>query len=229
MPKRSTRITLSNNTGFPLALVADGAQLCHGKWTEGWQPPPATIADKTHGAWQSESGGDIPIIGDIATGTEGWVKYQLTPPAPSPPELVYIHWDNPYVWSSGTNPSDQQVSTNDVKPPCNSNKGAWNSLPFGSPPATHELFIAGGSSNGQAFDWGTGTGGKAFDVVFVWPALIILGIADLQGDINIEIVLGLRTKGSVDQTIYGFYDGTKGLRALASAAGQPSLRKLFNL
>jgi hypothetical protein len=98
MPKRSTKITLSNNTDFTLALIANGAQLCHGKWTDGWPPPPALIPSKTHGSWQSESGGDIPIIGNIATGTEGWVKYVLTP---TPPELVYIHWDNPLACQRG--------------------------------------------------------------------------------------------------------------------------------
>ena len=238
MPKRSTRITLSNNTPFTLTLVDNGAQLCHGQWTGGWQPP-STIPSKTGGKWQSESGGHIPIIGNIATGTEGWIKYALTPmapppPAPPPPELVYIHWDNPYVWSPNTLPMDhQQVSTNDVRPPCNADQGAWDNGSFGGVPVTvpamHELFIAGGSNNGVAWDWGTGPVGTGFDFALVLPAVIILGIQALQGDINIEIILGLRAKGSVDQTIYHFYDGTKGLAALAKSAGQPSLRKLFSL
>jgi len=223
-----------------LTLVGN-AQLCHGQWTAGGWQPPSQIQCQTHGAWQSESGGKIPIIGDIATGTEGWIKYEISPnPAdpcagsaekgPRNRELVYIHWDNPYVWSNGTNPSDQQVSTNDVSPPCNKGKSPWDGGTFGNQPlpATHELFIAGGSSNGEGFDWGTGPVGQVFDVLLVWPALVIGGLAQLEGDINIEIILGLRAVGSVSQTIFSFYDGTQGLSALAKQAGQQSLRKLFN-
>jgi hypothetical protein len=48
-------------------------------------------------------------------------------------------------------------------------------------------------------------------------------------DINLEFTIGLRQMGSVDETIYSFYDGTKGLRALVTQAGQSSLRKLFQI
>jgi hypothetical protein len=227
MPKRSTRVTLSNNTPLTLTLVPDAVQLCHGQWTEGWQPPPNQIMSKTAGSWQSESHG-------LATGTEGWVKYELAAPpntaSPPPPELVYVHWDNPFVWGNGTQPSDQQVSVEDVTPACNKNKGAWDNGSF-NPMAqpTHELFIAGMTTNNEGWTWGTGTGGAVTTIVLAWPALILLGITQLLHDINIEIVLGLRQKGSVDQTIFGLVDGAKGLRTVAHAAGQPSLRKLLAL
>jgi hypothetical protein len=241
MPKRSTRITLSNNTLFTLTLVGS-AQLCHGKWTAGWQPPPAHIQSKTSGSWQSESGGDIPIIGDIATGTEGWVKYEITAgPAsadgPPTPELVYVHWDNPYVWAGGTNPCEFSVTTNDKPPkslPCNSDQAVWSGGTFGgvATAATNEIFIAAASDGqGHSFDFGTGPVGEAWDfaAAVIWPPVWVVFIQDLQNDINLDITLGLRAVGSVDQTIFAFYDGRKGLRALARTAGQPSLKKLFSL
>jgi hypothetical protein len=46
---------------------------------------------------------------------------------------------------------------------------------------------------------------------------------------NLEFTFGLRQQGSVSQSIRSFYDGKKGLRSLASTAGQSSLRKLFHL
>ena len=88
MPRRSTRITLVNNTSLTLQLI--GTSPCHGDWTDVWEPP-QKILPKTGApgllinSWESESAG-------IATGTEGWVKY-LT----NDNQLVYIHWDRSYA------------------------------------------------------------------------------------------------------------------------------------
>lgn len=226
MPKRLTRITLLNNTSFDLSLVSGGDQLCHGQWTKGWQPPPAQIKAMNSASWQSESHGFL-------TGTEGWVKYEI--PAntitQTPPELVFIHWDNPYIWSNGTTPCEQQVSMNDVKPSCKSNKGAWDNGSFGGQPVTtnpaHELFCVGFQNNGQGWDWGTGPVGQVTTVVVAWPALLILGLVDAEQDVHIEIILGLRTADSVGQTIFNCWDGRKGLRTLANIANEPSMRRLF--
>lgn len=240
MSKRSTKISLFNNTPFDLDLVPDAGQLCHGKWT---QNPPGTIPARvsgtsvTPGTWESRSGGDIPVIGNIATGTEGWVKYTFAPGqqvnVPDPPEVVYIHWDNPYVWAGGTTPSDQQVSKNDVTPPCNKGHGAWSNESFGGVPVTvaptTQVFIMGISSNNQALSWGTGPIGEGFTIALAWPGLVLVGLAALQQDINIQITLGLRQCGSVVQSICGFYLGANGLKTLASSVKQPSLRKLFSL
>ncbi len=75
MPARSTRVTLHNRTPFTLTLTNSG--LDHGDWTPGGWTPPPSIAPGTTVGWQSESGGDIPIVGSIGTGTEGHVKYGI--------------------------------------------------------------------------------------------------------------------------------------------------------
>jgi hypothetical protein len=129
MPRRSVRVTLSNNTPFTLKLIDPRIATedpCHGNWTDVSWRPPQQIAQKSHGAWQSESAG-------IGTGTEGWVKYQIentdadlkadpTGRTLCLQELVYIHWDNPFIWDplGHTKPIDFTVSTTDVTPPCNS-------------------------------------------------------------------------------------------------------------
>jgi hypothetical protein len=222
---------LSNNTPFKLTLIDPRIATedpCHGNWTDGgWRPPPE-IAPKSHGAWQSESAG-------IGTGTEGWVKYQIentdsdlkadpTGKTLCVQQLVYIHWDNPFIWDSGTKPIDFTVSTSDVTPPCNSDKGVWGAFHGGrssQQSCRHELFGAGVSGAGvQGITW--------WDAIFNWPYLLAFTIVG-DMDVNLEFVLGLRQEGSVNETIFSFYDGTKGLRSLASAAKVSSLRKLFRM
>ncbi len=198
MAKRSVRITLSNNTEFDLKLLA--SDLGGGEWTDPWQPP-QVIHSKTHGGWQSESGG-------IMTGTEGWVKYVTDTTGTScPQELVYIHWNNPYIWAEDTKPIDWKVSTSD---------GGPDTCP-------HELFgysASGGGPPWQGVTW--------WDLAVNWWAL--LGLSALgQNDLNLEFIIGLRQQDSIRQTIFSFYDGSKGLRSLASTAKQPSLRKLFHM
>jgi hypothetical protein len=225
MAKRSTRVTLSNNTNYTLSLL--GATPCHGIWTEPWRPP-SQILPKTHGAWQSESEGFL-------TGTEGWVKYviqndDLRPGAQNdtqkcPQELVFIHWDNPFVWPSSpdldTFPLERSVGISDVTPSCDADKGIWTEAPEDAIPkgcSSHELFLAemSPSAGNPITLWG-----GIWDTI-IWPAVAALT------EINLEFTVGLRAAGSVDQTIYSFHDGTKGLRSLANAARQPSLRKLLN-
>jgi hypothetical protein len=219
MPKRSTRVTLSNNTPFTLTLLDPAISSndpCHGSWTDGGWRPPSQIQPQTHGAWQSESSG-------IATGTEGWVKYLIDPGSPCPQELIYIHWDNPFVWSSDTKPIDFMVSTSDVVPPCNSDIGKWSFPGSGVSPwgCRHELFGAGVSGGGlQGVTW--------WDAVMNWPVLLAFTILG-DADVNLEFIIGLRLAGSVDQTIFSFYDGSQGLLSLASTAKQPSLRTLFRM
>jgi hypothetical protein len=230
MPKRSTRITLSNNTPYILSLIDVHLATddpCHGSWTDGGWRPPSQILPKTHGAWQTESSG-------IATGTEGWVKYLIgntdsdltadpTGKTPCRQELVYVHWDNPFVWSSGTVPIDFTVSTSDIPPPCNSDKGVWGFPPGGlsSSMCRHELFGAGASGAGlQGVTW--------WDALVNWPVLLAFTVLG-DADVNLEFTVGLRLLGSVDETIFSFYDGSKGLRTVAAAAKVSRLRTLFRM
>jgi hypothetical protein len=223
MPRRSTRITLLNNTPFTLTWLASNR--CHGSWTDPWIPP-RQISPKTQGAWQSESSG-------IGTGTEAWVKYLLNnnetdfaTGQPCLPELVYIHWDNPFVWGPHTKPvPDHTVTTSDVTTPCDDGGTTSGTFPpvAGTTPqgCRHELFIAGVSGAGISnVTW--------WDVIVNWPALVgltVLGAAD----VNLQVTLGLRAVGSVGQTIRSLYDGRQGLRSLARTAGRSSFRALFNM
>jgi hypothetical protein len=215
MPRRSTRVTLSNNTPYTLQLTDPNMATqdpTHGNWTDLWRPP-TQIPPKTHGQWQSESAG-------IGTGTEGSLSYEIVntgvfvPPAdpmhpfpqdqPCSHEVVNIHWDNPFVWQN-TIPIDYTVTGHDLR----------------SQTCCHELFPAGLKEGGSML------GETWADYLFNWPA--VLGLILLTDDINLEFTLGLRQLGSVDGTIFSFYDGSKGLRALANTVGQSSLRKLLHL
>ncbi|HEY5242605.1 MAG TPA: hypothetical protein VIJ22_14095 [Polyangiaceae bacterium] len=227
MAKRTTRVTLSNNTPFDLDLVGSGV-LCHGKWTEGGWAPPAKIPGKTGASWQSQSDGFL-------TGTEGWVKYVIQNTGvdarsggiPCLNELVYIHWDNPFIYGpdQGNHLIDFGVSTGDVTAPCNASHAVWTAgsadgTVSASQTCRHELFVANVSGSGvQGVSW--------WDFVVNWPALLALTAVG-QGDIDLQFTLGLRQLGSVDETIFTLYDGSQGLRALVNQANQPSLRKLFN-
>jgi hypothetical protein len=83
-----------------------------------------------------------------------------------------------------------------------------------------ELFPAGvgGTPQGGITWW---------DALVNWPFQLGLTVVGAM-DVNLEFTFGLRLRGSVDQTIFSFYDGSKGLRSLASAAKVSSLRKLFH-
>lgn len=89
MPARTYNLLIDNQTDFELSRT--NHHLCHGEWTS---EPPATIPAHTMGAWRSESGGDIPLIGSIGTGTEGWVKYRVNN---ANQDLMYLYWDNPFA------------------------------------------------------------------------------------------------------------------------------------
>jgi hypothetical protein len=220
MPRRSIRITISNNTTFDLKLIGK-ASPCHGIWSDGSEPPDL-IKSKTHGTWQSESSG-------IATGTEGWVKYAIGNLA----DVVYIYWDNPFIWGKSTIPLDllskdkpqtrSLVAVTNVTPPCDTDQERGSQFEFRGTPS-YELFPAGASG---PFEKGS-SGITWTDAVFNWPVLAVFNVLGLL-DINLGFTIGLRAKGSVDQTIYSFYAGSKGLRALARMAGQSSVRTLFNL
>jgi hypothetical protein len=229
MPARSVKLTLSNNTSFALTLVGASGP-CHGSWTDPLQPP-SVIQPRSHGTWESESSG-------ILTGTEGWVKYVIenddhdsNSGQPCMHELVYIHWDNPFVWDNSTNPLDFSVTTTDRTPPCDADKGVldhpgeFTTVFTGtgrSQNCRHELFVAGVDRQGLTVDFAA--------ALFGWPAILLNNILGTgQANINFSITLGLRQQGSVDQTILSFHDGRLGLRPLAKEVGETSVRALLRM
>lgn len=232
MPLRSVQITLVNNT--PFALTEYRAGLCHGG---GWSGvPPTTVPSNMQVEWQSQDGRRL-------TGIEGFVKYTCpqaaftgdgTPP-PSTSELVYIHWDNPYIWGKHTNPIDPRTSVSNVSAPCGGDVswpggtgGTFGTITPGKSTVT-QLFAVSNNGSGPNFNFGTGPVGVGFTIWFAWPAYLTDALIAVEHDINLEFTLGLRMKGSTRGSINHFYDGSQGLRALAVQAQQPSLRQLFKL
>ena len=78
MTARLFRCTIKNAGGAPIAWVGD--HLDHGEWAEESVPSQTArlINPGQTGHYQAESGGDIPILSSIMTGTEGWVVFRTT-------------------------------------------------------------------------------------------------------------------------------------------------------
>ncbi|RWO54662.1 hypothetical protein [Mesorhizobium sp.] len=78
MTARLFRCTIKNSGQAPIRWVKD--HLDHGEWAEGSLPSQAAglINPGQSGHYQAESGGDIPILSSIMTGTEGWVAFRTT-------------------------------------------------------------------------------------------------------------------------------------------------------
>jgi hypothetical protein len=97
MPARVFRVILGNATNFALNRIGPAGDPDQGRWTDGWPPPPASVAPGTAVAWQSESG-----EGSFMTGTEGRVTYEIQDKAAflnghnGRQERIFIHWDNPW-------------------------------------------------------------------------------------------------------------------------------------
>ena len=230
MPLRSVQITLVNNTPFTLTEYRAG--LCHGGWSG---VPPSTVAPNSQVQWQSQDE-------KVLTGTEGFVKYtcpQTVAPAIgnasfTTSELVYIYWDNPYVWSKSTSPIVMQTKISNLSAPCGGDV-SWptGDIRPGNSTVTQIFGVTSGGSGPVGWIWGTGPVGIGFTIFLSWPLVWIpiveQDIKDLETDVNLEFTLGLRLNGSVRGSIQHIYDGSSGLRALAVQAQQPSLRKLFNL
>src|SRR5262245_11513353 len=78
MTARLFRCNIKNTGGAPIRWVDD--HLDHGNWAEGSLPSQAAglINPGQTGHYQAESGGDIPILSSLMTGTEGWVIFRTT-------------------------------------------------------------------------------------------------------------------------------------------------------
>ncbi|SDD27446.1 aegerolysin family protein [Niabella drilacis] len=92
MAARSVKIKLHNLTGFRLTKLEEG--LDHGEWTG---HVPEIIEPNSMVEFGSESGGDIPVLGSIGTGTEGHIKYKIEDGKNTE---CYFHWNNPFSSSA---------------------------------------------------------------------------------------------------------------------------------
>jgi hypothetical protein len=251
---RSIQITLYNNSPYEIQEFREN--LCHGDWgtvTPNVSNPiagsvlPPTIGPDQMVQWESHQ---HDTLGVSFSGTEGWVKYSIqwinpgfTATNPNAPQyysdLLWIYWDNPYIWSGSTNPIQGRTNNADIPSPnsyCD-NGDPWPGGGAGSgfatampgPTTVTEVFMVSGpgdAADQYAINFGN-TPAEVWDWVVAWPLILSLGFIDAESYIDLQFTLGLRQKGSVEQSIRHFYDGSKGLRALAVSANQPSLRKLF--
>ena len=110
---RTFKIILTNNSGVEITKRFE--HLCHGEFTPGLDPPDSIAAGK-QGVWRSESAG-------VLTGTEGYVKYDLSG------RTVYIYWDNPFEPDPFSGPTARKndslkarVSDHDIQPDCDFDK-----------------------------------------------------------------------------------------------------------
>jgi hypothetical protein len=92
MTARLFRCTITNAGGAPIAWVGD--HLDHGEWTEDSLPSQTAgrINPGQSGHYQAESGGDIPILSSLMTGTEGWVVFSTTSTSGSSEFFKITHW-----------------------------------------------------------------------------------------------------------------------------------------
>lgn len=88
MSFRSVRMMIFNMTTSPFDRVA--VQIKHGEITSSF-PPPLAILPGQGVEWRVESGGSIPIVGSILTGTEGSVDYEVRGKG----DKIHFAWDNP--------------------------------------------------------------------------------------------------------------------------------------
>jgi hypothetical protein len=88
MPVRSVRIHVYNESSY-LTMQRTALQSCSGGWTDGWAPPPSTIAPGANSLFQAESDG-------VATGAIGYIKFDLLA-VNGRHGMVYLYWDNPYM------------------------------------------------------------------------------------------------------------------------------------
>jgi Aegerolysin len=87
MAFRSVDMNLFNMTNHPLKLAA--TNLSHGIFVAPFAPQ--IVTPDGWAEWRSESGGDIPIIGSIATGVQGTLDYTIEDAEAN----IHFEWVNP--------------------------------------------------------------------------------------------------------------------------------------
>src|SRR5215470_12045631 len=120
MPTRSFRVMITNSSDV-IRLHLRDAHLCGGEWTSSDWTPPIDIQPSEVKGFQSESDG-------IATGTEGWAKYETVDSDNNGFGMVYIYWNNPYY---GKTYGGLDKDFNDVKVDCDADDAAGGSSTFG--------------------------------------------------------------------------------------------------
>src|SRR5947209_3040490 len=101
MANRMCRVWIKNTGSGVLELV--DKHLDHGDWVEHWEPwvTAATVGPGEERRFESEESHDIPVIGNVMTGNEGWVLYRtfMIPNGFGSAQefFIKIYWNLPYV------------------------------------------------------------------------------------------------------------------------------------
>lgn len=95
MAARFFHCEIVNQGAAPIAWVDDKIE--HGDWVDDNVPSETArlILPGQTGHYQAESDGDIPLIGNIMTGTEGWALFSTTTPSGAT-EFIKIDHNLPY-------------------------------------------------------------------------------------------------------------------------------------
>jgi hypothetical protein len=131
MAARSFHCEIVNKGTAPIVWVDDKIE--SGDWVDDHVPSETakTINPGETGHYQAESDGDIPLIGNVMTGTEGWSLFSTTV-ADGPTEYIKINHNLPYwappnnwhpVWSAASRydpriqPGAAEFDTRDMTDP----------------------------------------------------------------------------------------------------------------
>lgn len=168
MANRICRVFIKNSGQGTIELVA--RHLAHGEWVDVWDPSQsaATIAPDEEKRFASSEGGDIPIIGSIATGNEGWALYKtLVESAMGPPETAFIkiRWNLPYLAFSSDGVGVFQPEITKFDPRTSPGSAEFDTRDT-SPSAARYRMFAGGDPEGDDLT-------EIFPVVFFVPPLVL--------------------------------------------------------
>jgi hypothetical protein len=197
MPERSFRV-LINNASSSLTLQKTFDHLCGGDWTPAWSPPQTINPGQAGQGLQSESAG-------IATGTEGYVKYDVVSGS-GKMGMIYVYWDNP--WYGNTHFRFDE-DTSDIFPDCDFDIPAGGSG-FPSPKPTGFSLVPISYAHGEA--GGGDITGLGDLINYVPGPVVFLGLLGI--DKNPTLTLELRETDVSPQ----FQDlGAKSLKPMSNA------------
>ncbi len=100
MPFILIQVTIFNHSDYPIVWLDDGRD--HGDWQDPWFPSNIKSLKKGENAsFRIESAGDIPILGSVGTGAEGWAFFLVDVPADPGvgvrAEYFTLHFDRPFI------------------------------------------------------------------------------------------------------------------------------------
>jgi hypothetical protein len=155
--------------------------LAHGEWSEGKGPSQDTNTIKPNETreFEARSGGDIPIIGSLATGTEGWAlfKTRFAEFIGSPQEaFIKISWDIPFITFDSEDGA--RVEATRFDPRQNIGPGQFDDRNKTPPGLQLSAFFAGPDGGDHVID--------GLPWVFICPPMVLSGA---KLGINLSLVV----------------------------------------